>query len=85
MNEDEVPKENFRGLNDIDEYYSYKLSHEYDRKDDEILKHHFQTFKLPKIMEDYKREVGTYFATKEYFKERIRTTFWKASQIYDKF
>lgn len=41
MNEDEVPKDNFRGLSDIKEYDSNELPHEYDFKDDEVLNDYF--------------------------------------------
>lgn len=64
VNEGEVPKERFRGLSDIEEY---------DSEDEEVVKYDLQTFKLPKRMEDYKWKLGTYFATKEDFKETVRT------------
>lgn len=51
VNEDEVLKENFRGLSDIDEYNSDELPYEYDSEDYGILKDDFVTFKLPKRME----------------------------------
>lgn len=38
-----------------------------------MLKYDFPTFKLPKLLEDYKWELGTYFATKVEFKEVVRT------------
>lgn len=54
MNEDDEPKETFRGLSDIKEYNSDNLPNEYDIEDGNSSKVDFQTFKLPKIMEDYK-------------------------------
>ncbi|KAI5394083.1 hypothetical protein KIW84_060969 [Lathyrus oleraceus] len=65
-------KEDILGLSDIEEYDSDELPHEYGSEDDGILKDDFVTFKLPKRMEDYKWEVGTYFATRDEFKEEIR-------------
>ncbi|KAI5443199.1 hypothetical protein KIW84_012021 [Lathyrus oleraceus] len=53
------------GLGDLfEEYYS-----EYDC----VGKGDWKTFKVPKRMDDYKWEFGTYFATKENFKDGIRT------------
>lgn len=73
VNEGEDPKENFRGLSDIEEYDSDELSQEYDSEDEEFLKDDFQTFKLSKRMVDYKWVLGIFFATKEDFKETIKT------------
>ncbi|XP_050888971.1 transcription factor iws1-like [Lathyrus oleraceus] len=74
-NEDEeVPKESFRGLCDVEECDSDELPQECDSdelpqecdsEDEDVLKDDFQTLKLPKRMVDYKWELGTYFATKE--------------------
>lgn len=71
VNEGEVPKENIRGLSDIEEYDSNELPQEYYSEDEEVVKDDFQTFKLPKRMEDYKWELWAYFATKEDFKEAV--------------
>ncbi|CAK8539873.1 unnamed protein product [Lathyrus sativus] len=62
-----------RGLSDIEEYDNDELPHDYDSEDDEILKDDFPSFKLPKIMDDYKWELGTYFATREDFKKAVKT------------
>lgn len=72
-NKGEVPKEIFIGLHDIEKYDIDELSQEYDSEDEEVLKYYFQIFKLPKRMEDHKWVLGTYFATKEDFKEAVRT------------
>lgn len=73
VNEGEVPKESFRGLSDIEEYDSDELPQEYDSEDEKVLKDDFETFKLPKRMEDYRWKLGSHFAVKEDFKEEIRT------------
>lgn len=73
MNIEDVPKDNFKGLNDIDEYDSDEIPDEYDSEYENISKVDFQTFKIPRKMEDYKWEVEKYFATKEDFKEGVRT------------
>lgn len=52
--DEEVLKENFRGLSDIEEYDNDELPQEYDSEYEEVLKDDFPTFKLPKRIEDYK-------------------------------
>lgn len=60
-------------MSNIEEYDSDGLPQEYDNEDEEVLKDDFPSFKLPKRMEDYKGKLGTYFSTKEEFKETVIT------------
>lgn len=71
-NIEDVPNENFKGLSDIDEYGNDEIPNEYDNDDENIRKANFEIFNISRRMEDYKWEVGTYFATKEDFKEGMR-------------
>lgn len=69
----DVPNENFKGLSDIDEYESDEIPNEYDSDDENTRKVDFETFKIPRRMEDYKWKLCTYFAIKDHFKEGVRT------------
>jgi hypothetical protein len=61
-----------RGLSDNKEYESDVLDSGCDSEDEEPKKKN-PTFKQPDNMHDYKWEVGTFFLSKEQFKDACRT------------
>ncbi|GAU10197.1 hypothetical protein TSUD_418700, partial [Trifolium subterraneum] len=63
-----------RGLSDVDSYSELlENGGETDEEDDVMSAAKFPTFKLPKTMEDYKWEEGTYFISKQSFRQAIIT------------
>ncbi|XP_058783844.1 uncharacterized protein LOC131658582 [Vicia villosa] len=72
VDEEEIPV-NLKGLSDVETDNSEVGFDEYFSEDDCVTKTLFQTFKMPKTMEDYKWELGTYFATNQDFKDAIRS------------